>query len=134
MTSTTQTNAAALGGQVLVGARFAYGIACLVAPRVLVRALMLRPDTTPEHGQDYIVRLCGTRETFLAAVQAGLGGTSATKAAAFRLGMAVDAADVGALWLSRSRDRGNTLPLVAYTAAGLASIAAGHFAARDVSS
>ena len=131
MASTAGKSPAAVAGDVLVGARFAYGLTCVLAPKVLVRILMLRPDATPDHGQDYIVRLTGTRELFLAAVQAGLGGTSSSRAATLRLGMVVDAGDVAALWLAGCRGRAKRAAVIAYTAAGLASVVAAHLAAKD---
>lgn len=117
-------------GRALIGARAAYGAAAILAPKATVRLLMLRPDAAPDHGQSYVVRMLGTRECFLAAAQAGLAGTPANAAAAWRLGMAVDAIDTVSVWLAHRDGRANTPALFAYTAAGVVATIIGYLAAE----
>ena len=74
-------------GRVLNASRAAFGIAAIAAPGVIIRVLGLRPEDNLDHA--YVLRIWGTREAFVAAMSAGVGGSSGAAPVALRLVMAV---------------------------------------------
>jgi hypothetical protein len=116
-------------GRVLNTARAAFGIAALAAPGVIVRILGLRPEDNADHA--YILRLWGTRETFVAAMSAGAWGSSSAKPVALRLGMAVDAVDMVSLWVAYRSGRARPAALTVLSVLGATAVGMGHMAAAD---
>ena len=119
----------AAAGRVLNGARAAFGITAIAAPGVIVRVLGLRPEDNADHA--YILRLWGTRETFVAAMSAGVCGSSSAAPVALRLGMAVDTVDMISLWLAYRSGRARPAALTVLSVLGAAAVGMGYMAAVD---
>ncbi len=114
---------------VLIGGRAAFGLAAIVTPRLILRLLGLSADDNADYA--YILRLWGTREAFVAAVSAGVGGTSHSTVTALRLGMAVDSIDIASLWLACRRGRPRAAAALSLALAGGAAVGMGYAAAKD---
>ncbi len=113
----------------LNGTRAAFGITAVVAPGAIVRVLGLRPENNTDHA--YILRIWGSCETFVAAMSAGVWGSSSAAPVALRLGMAVDTLDVMSLWLAYRSGRARPLALTALSLLGAAAVGLGYLAAAD---
>lgn len=120
----------ARAGQVLNVSRAAFGLTAIAAPGVIVRVLGLRPEDNADYA--YLVRLFGTRETFVAAMSAGAGGRSGNTGA-FRLGMAVDTVDMVSLCLAYRSGRARPAALAVLSALGVAAVGMGSMAAAAAS-
>ena len=134
MGSLTRVRAAMQGmgsgaGRVLNAARAAFGITAIAAPGVIVRVLGLRPEDNFDHV--YVLRIWGTRETFVAAMSAGVCGSSSAAPVALRLGMAVDTIDMISLWLAYRSGRTRPAALVVLSVLGAAAVGMGYMAAAD---
>ena len=116
-------------GRVLNAGRAAFGVTAIAAPGLIVRALGLRPEDNADHA--YVLRLWGTRETFVAAMSAGVCGSSSAAPAALRLGMAVDTVDMISLWLAYRSGRARPASLAVLWALGAAAVGMGYMAAAD---
>lgn len=77
-------------GAGLAAGRLAAGVAALVAPRLVERAVGLRPGAHPDG--PYLVALFGSRELLVGAAAAGVLGPG-TARRGLRLGAAVDVLD-----------------------------------------
>ena len=115
--------------RLLNGARAAFGITAIVAPGVIVRVLGLRPEDNADHA--YVLRIWGTRETFVAAMSAGVCGSSSAAPVALRLGMAVDTVDVMSLWLAYRSGRARPVALTVLSVLGVAAVGLGYLAEAD---
>ena len=116
-------------GRVLNVARAAFGITAIGAPGVIVRVLGLRPEDNADHA--YVLRIWGTRETFVAAMSAGVCGSSSATPVALRLGMAVDAVDMVSLWFAYRSGRARPAALTVLSVLGAAAVGMGYMAATD---
>jgi hypothetical protein len=116
-------------GKGLIAARAALGVTAIAAPRVIVRVLGLRPEANADYA--YLLRIFGTREVFVAAMSAGVGGSSASTLMALRLGMAVDSVDMMALWLAYRSGRAHPAALTVLTVLGVAAVGMGYLASAD---
>ena len=113
----------------LFAARAGFGVSALVAPRLVVRLLGLRPEDNADYA--YILRIWGTREAFVALMSAGAGGTSTSTVTALRLGMVVDSVDMVSLWLAHRSGRVHPAALAFLGGAGAAAVGMGYLAATD---
>lgn len=116
-------------GKVLNVARAAFGITAIAAPGVIIRVLGLRPEDNADHA--YILRIWGTRETFVAAMSAGVGESASAAPVALRLGMAVDTVDMLSLWLAARGGRARPVPLAVLSVLGAAAVGLGYMASLD---
>ena len=115
-------------GKVLNVARAAFGVTAIVAPGLTLRVLGLRLEDNVDHA--YVLRIWGTRETFVAAMSAGVCGSSSAAPVALRLGMAVDTVDMISLWVAYRSGRARPAALAVLWALGAAAVGMGYMAQR----